>query len=162
MTPRSPEDSNTFDRYFGDLVALAEKNGESKTSDNGGSPFPRDEFDRIRRELTERFGGVTAFTRSPAMGFWTDETGRVRPDELFSFEVMAETLDRNWWHQYREQLEQRFHQEEIVMRASSFERLSLGAISQVGSVTAPRLSDPARGGRSRPESARKNPWRRRH
>ena len=66
------------------------------TSDNGGSPFPRDEFDRIRRELTERFGGVTAFTRSPAMGFWTDESGRVCPDELFSFEVMAETLERSW------------------------------------------------------------------
>jgi hypothetical protein len=93
------------------------------TSDNDGSPFPRDEFDRIRRELTERFGGVTAFTRSPATGLWTDETGQVRPDELFSFEVMAETLDRNWWHEYRKQLGQRFHQEEIVMRASSFERL---------------------------------------
>ena len=53
------------------------------TSDNDGSPFPRDEFDRIRRELTERFGGVTAFTRSPATGLWTDETGQVRPDELF-------------------------------------------------------------------------------
>jgi len=36
---------------------------------------------------------------------------------------MAETLDRNWWRQYREQLEMRFHQEEIVMRASPFERL---------------------------------------
>ena len=92
-------------------------------SDNGGSAFRRGEFDRIRRELTERFGGVTAFTRSPAIGLWTDEAGRVRPDELFSFEVMAETLDRNWWRQYREQLEQRFRQEEIVMRASLFERL---------------------------------------
>jgi hypothetical protein len=30
------------------------------TSDNDGSPFPKDEFERIRRELTERFGGVTA------------------------------------------------------------------------------------------------------
>ena len=77
----------------------------------------------MRRELTERFGGVTAFMQSPAMGLWEDETGQVRRDELASFEVMTETLDRDWWHAYREQLAQRFRQQEIVMRASPFERL---------------------------------------
>jgi hypothetical protein len=38
-------------------------------------------------------------------------------------EVMAEDLDRNWWRDYREQLIERFRQQEIVMRATSFERL---------------------------------------
>jgi hypothetical protein len=93
------------------------------TFDNDGNHFPKEEFDRVRRELTERFGGVTAFTRSPATGLWADDGGRVRRDELASFEVMAESLDRNWWHTYREQLERRFRQAEIVMRASPFERL---------------------------------------
>jgi hypothetical protein len=93
------------------------------TFDNSGAHFPKEEFDRIRRELTDRFGGVTAFTRSPATGLWADDTGHVRRDELVSFEVMAETLDRNWWQEYREELRLRFRQEEIVMRASSFERI---------------------------------------
>jgi hypothetical protein len=91
--------------------------------DNGGAHFPKHEFDRVRRELTERFGGVTAFMRSPAMGLWADETGQVRRDELVNFEIMTETLDRDWWRNYREQLAKRFRQEEIVMRASSFELL---------------------------------------
>jgi hypothetical protein len=91
--------------------------------DNDGAHFPKDDFDRVRRELTERFGGVTAFMQSPAMGLWADETGSVRRDDLVSFEVMTETLDRDWWRDYRTQLARRFRQQEIVMRASSFERL---------------------------------------
>jgi hypothetical protein len=92
-------------------------------SDNDGKRIAKAEFDRIRRELTERFGGVTAFTRSPAVGLWADETGSVRRDEIVSFEVMTETLDRAWWRGYREKLAQRFRQEEIVVRAIEFERL---------------------------------------
>ncbi len=91
--------------------------------DNGGTRFTKEEFDRVRRDLTERFGGVTAFMRSPAMGLWADETGLVRRDDLVSFEIMTEALDRDWWRSYREQLGARFRQQEIVMRASSFERL---------------------------------------
>jgi hypothetical protein len=93
------------------------------TYDNSGKPFPKSEFDRIRHELTARFGGVTAFLRSPAVGLWADDSGKVRRDDLAIFEVMADALDRDWWRQFRTQLEQRFRQEEIVMRASSFERL---------------------------------------
>lgn len=91
--------------------------------DNDGAHFSKVEFDRVRRELTERFGGVTAFMRSPAMGLWADEAGQVRRDDLVSFEIMTDTLDRDWWRTYREQLGKRFRQQEIVMRANSFERL---------------------------------------
>jgi len=93
------------------------------TFDNSGSQFSKEEFDLVRRELTARFGGVTAFMRASATGLWADDTGHVRRDELVSFEVMAETLDRNWWQKYREELSRRFRQQEIVMRASTFERL---------------------------------------
>jgi hypothetical protein len=91
--------------------------------DNDGASFAQAEFARVRRELTERFGGVTAFTRSPAAGRWADDTGQIQRDELVRFEVMTETLDRDWWREYRAQLEQRFRQQEILIRASSFERL---------------------------------------
>ena len=91
--------------------------------DNDGAQIPKDEFERVRRELTQRFGGITAFTRSPASGLWADDKGVVRHDDLVGFEVMTESLDRDWWRDYRDQLAKRFRQEEIVMRASPFERL---------------------------------------
>jgi hypothetical protein len=36
---------------------------------------------------------------------------------------MTGTLDRDWWRDYREQLAQRFRQQEILMRASTSELL---------------------------------------
>jgi hypothetical protein len=64
--------------------------------DNEGSPFPASEFADIRKALTEKFGGLTAFSRAPADG--TDkEGGRERHDELVVFEVMSEAPERGWW-----------------------------------------------------------------
>ena len=91
--------------------------------DNHGARIPKEEFSRVRREITERFGGVTAFMRSPAVGLWEDEAGVVRQDELIAFEVMTEDLERGWWHDYREQLGRRFRQQEIMMRAIAIERM---------------------------------------
>jgi hypothetical protein len=85
--------------------------------DNEGTPFPREEFDRVRRELTERFGGATFYARSPAVGLWKDEQGDVARDEIVVAEAMATHLEREWWRLYRETLERRFRQDEIVVRA---------------------------------------------
>ena len=78
----------------------------------------------ISRELTERFGGVTAYARAPAKGEWKPGPGEapVR-DDIVVYEVMVEDLDRAWWARYRVQLEQRFAQDEIVIRAHLIERL---------------------------------------
>lgn len=91
--------------------------------DNQGRPFPRAELDRVRGELTGRFGGVTAFLQSPAAGLWKDGEGEVARDEVVIFEVMADELDRGWWAAYRRELEGRFRQEELVVRALGMERL---------------------------------------
>lgn len=88
-----------------------------------GERFPNETFDRVRAELTDRFGGVTAFLLSPAFGQWRDEKGELQHDDIAIFEVMAENLDREWWRVYREQLERRFQQTEIVVRAAPTERL---------------------------------------
>jgi hypothetical protein len=93
------------------------------TADNSGERFPKDAFDAIRRELTERFGGVTAFTRVPAVGLWQSDEGEVHRDEIAIVEVMAETIDRAWWRDYRRRLEREFRQEEVVVRAYQLERL---------------------------------------
>ena len=91
--------------------------------DNERRPFARAEFDRVRAELAKEFGGVTAHSRAPAEGLWKDDEGATSRDDVFVFEVMAETLDRAWWADYREQLRRRFRQEQLVVRATAFERL---------------------------------------
>ena len=91
--------------------------------DNAGTAFAKADFDAVRAELTERFGGVTAFIRAPAAGAWEDDRGRVQCDELLLFEVMADTVDRAWWTAYREELQRRFRQEEVLARATPAERL---------------------------------------
>ncbi len=91
--------------------------------DNEGQVFPRQSLDAVRAELTERFGGVTAYVRSPAVGAWEDEHGAVQRDDMLLFEVMAEELDRGWWTRYRETLEGRFRQDEVLIRTMHVQRL---------------------------------------
>ncbi len=89
---------------------------------NDGSDQPKTLFGEVRRELVERFGGLTAFTRAPAEGLWESEDG-VDRDAIVIFEVMADDLDAGWWRGYRAELETRFEQDEVVVRASGVERL---------------------------------------
>lgn len=93
------------------------------TFDNEGQRFSKAAFEAVRRELTDKFGGVTAFTRAPATGLWSDDAGHLHRDELAIFEVMSDALDRAWWTGYRQDLERRFRQEEIVVRATQSERI---------------------------------------
>ena len=91
--------------------------------DNAGAPFAQDLFGAVRTELAHRFGGVTAFMRSPAVGIWKDDEGVARRDDIVVFEVMTEDLDTSWWAAYRAQLERTFKQEEVLIRASGAQRL---------------------------------------
>ncbi|HEX8569121.1 MAG TPA: hypothetical protein VF699_04255 [Caulobacteraceae bacterium] len=90
--------------------------------DPDGRAFPPDHYARVRTELTECFGGLTAFTRVPAEGLWRDE-GRTERDDIVVLEVMVDELDRDWWAAYRRDLEARFRQDAIVVRAQLFEPL---------------------------------------
>jgi hypothetical protein len=86
--------------------------------DNEGHAFGADKYGAIRQDLTERFGGMTAFTRSPAEGTTADDRGTVH-DDIVVFEVMTDTLDHEWWRAYRRSLEREFRQDKIVVRASA-------------------------------------------
>ena len=91
--------------------------------DNSGQRVPRERFVQLRDELTEKYGGVTAFLRSPAQGAWKESSGAVDLDEIVMCEVMVEALDRDWWAAYRKTLEERFGQRELIARAVPLERL---------------------------------------
>ena len=93
------------------------------TFDSSGQRFARSEFDLVRQELHDHFGDVTAFVRTPAVGVWTDEADHVRRNEVARFEVTADKLDRVWWRDYRALLERRVHQQAVVIRATTFDRL---------------------------------------
>ncbi|MBT9568629.1 MAG: hypothetical protein IV085_10065 [Thiobacillus sp.] len=86
--------------------------------DNEGRPFPRTRFDGVRAHLIDRFGGLTAFVQSPALGLWKDaENGTTARDDMILVEVMVETFEREWWSAYRTDLERIFRQDELVIRA---------------------------------------------
>jgi hypothetical protein len=91
--------------------------------DNDGRPIDRVTFGEVRRELVERFGGVTAHIQAPAQGAWEDQAGHVQRDDVVIFEVMIDAIDRGWWTTWRQRLEQMFRQQEIVVRATAIQRL---------------------------------------
>jgi len=85
--------------------------------------FPDESYVNVRETLTERFGGVTAYQRSPALGHWKQTDLVIIRDDIVVFEVMLEDLDRAWWSGYREQLRQTFEQDKLIVRALPFEIL---------------------------------------
>ena len=87
--------------------------------DNHGQAFAGALFSDVRRELAERFGGVTTYLRAPAQGLWEDADGDLCRDEVVLFEVMADDLDADWWRDYRTGLQRRFAQEEVLVRATA-------------------------------------------
>lgn len=91
--------------------------------DRNAAPLARDLFDQVTRELSDRFGGMTAYARAPARGLWEDRSGRTERDDIIVHEVMTEALDEHWWAEYRVSLEARFGQDEIVIRALPMHRL---------------------------------------
>ncbi len=93
--------------------------------DSAGIAFPQPMFRAVREELVQRFGGLTAYTRAPAKGLWKeDDEAPVAKDDIVVYEVMADApLDRAWWSGYRKELEGRFRQDTLVIRAQQIELL---------------------------------------
>jgi hypothetical protein len=92
--------------------------------DNSGQLFPREQFATVAAEILERFGGMTAYARSPVIGLWKEAGERpTQRDELVVYEVMIEELDIEWWRHYRLSLEMRFRQDRIVVRSQEIRLL---------------------------------------
>lgn len=91
--------------------------------DGAGRPFPASHYAELRATLTERFGGLTAYTRAPAEGLWAPEGEPPARDDVVVYEVMVDALDAAWWRALRASLEARFEQDELVVRAHPIRRL---------------------------------------
>ncbi len=91
--------------------------------DNEQQKFPAHYFEKVRDDLTERFGGVTAFSRSPAIGLWKETDEDIRRDDVVIFEVIAEQLEEEWWTEYRRGLQNQFRQDELLIWATNITKL---------------------------------------
>ncbi|GIZ50599.1 hypothetical protein [Noviherbaspirillum aridicola] len=91
--------------------------------DNDGVRLSASLHAGTRDELVARFGGLTAYSRAPADGVWQEDERHTVRDELVIYEVMSDGLDTGWWRHYREVLEQRFRQQQIVIRAQEIRML---------------------------------------
>jgi len=74
-------------------------------------------------ELSNVFGDVTAHWRSPADGAWKANGQGISYGEVVIYEVMVEQHKRGLWQEYRRQLEGRFRQEKLLIRAIAVEEL---------------------------------------
>lgn len=90
--------------------------------DNENRRFQRSLYDRVHRELTDEFGGLTAYTRSPARGVWRS-SGTEKREDVVIIEVMSARPRRGWWKRYRRKLERRFRQNELIVRMQNFVKL---------------------------------------
>lgn len=91
-------------------------------SANDGTLFSGAVFESIEHDLTEKFGGVTAHKRAPAQGRW-QHGNKTHTDEIIIFEVVADTLDKDWWRNFRKTLERQLDQEKILIVARDVELL---------------------------------------
>lgn len=90
--------------------------------DNHGQALPAALHAEVKAALTEKFGGLTAYVRSPAEGRWKDAGTETR-DDIVIYEVMVSEVDEGWWQRCRSALEASFRQEEVIIRALPMRRL---------------------------------------
>jgi hypothetical protein len=91
--------------------------------DNDGQPFGHEQYLGLRDALSERFGGITTYMRSPARGLWKETRDTTVHDDIVIYEVMTDELDREWWGSYREELTRSFRQALLIVRVSEVQLL---------------------------------------
>jgi hypothetical protein len=88
-----------------------------------GAPDTMAALAETRRELADKFDGLTAYLRSPAKGLWTSPDGHTEQDDVVMVEVVTDNFDRSWWRAYAAVLTDRFRQDEIHIRALRIDTL---------------------------------------
>ena len=86
-----------------------------------GKPFSGEMFEKVKTELTDRFGGLTMYTRAPAKGLWKEEGEKTLSDDILIYEVLATAYDEEFWKAYKTKLEKTFKQDEVLIRCSTIQ-----------------------------------------
>jgi inorganic pyrophosphatase len=84
-----------------------------------GKPFSSAMFQKVKAELTEKFGGLTIYAQAPAEGLWKEDEQHTVSDEIIIYEILAPSIDLKYWKAYKTKLQKQFKQEELLIRCSS-------------------------------------------
>ena len=82
-----------------------------------GHSYDRKLYDDLARDLTNRFGEVTAYAQGPGQGLWDEGPGRAFREPVVTYEVMVDVVEREWWAALRERLAIQFDRGDLVVRA---------------------------------------------
>jgi hypothetical protein len=88
-----------------------------------GKSFPQELYTELRSELTDKFGGITIYTRSPATGLWKNEKDNIERDMIVIYEVIADGFDRKYWQGLKVHLEDQFRQDQLIIRSMDIDLL---------------------------------------
>ena len=88
---------------------------------NKKEQFTANLFANVKQELTDKFGGITTYSRSPATGLWKENEDKTVKDDIIIYEVITENIDRDWWLAFKENLRQAFQQDELLVRTWAIE-----------------------------------------
>jgi len=83
-------------------------------SNNEGSSFPDSNYSELEKELTERFGGVTIYSRGAVEGKWKNETTSTS-EPMVVYEVLLAEFEETYWTTLKRRLEKKFSQKEIMV-----------------------------------------------
>jgi hypothetical protein len=86
--------------------------------DNDGHCFPPHIWENLKNTLVDKFGGVTAYTRSPAEGIWSPSPTERSRDQIFTVEVIVRDFDTEWWQILRRDMQNILRQDQLLFRVS--------------------------------------------
>lgn len=69
----------------------------------------------LRDQLVQTFGGATIFERAPATGLWKPEGQQTEQDAIVVVETMADSLDPQFWRDFRRDWERRLGQSKLLI-----------------------------------------------
>lgn len=85
---------------------------------NAGIAFNEDIYLGIRKELIQKFNGLTQYDQVPAIGYWKENADKpVSKDLMIHYEVICNTLTKKYWAEFRQRLEKIFEQTQILIVA---------------------------------------------
>jgi len=88
---------------------------------NDGRPIEEEKFNLTRKELVDRFGGLTSTPPGyPLEGLWHSPQGVVK-DDIMIWTVLTQVDEDLFFQEYKEKLRQRFVQEVIYIVKSPAE-----------------------------------------
>jgi inorganic pyrophosphatase len=79
-----------------------------------GKPFPKKHYTNLHQKLTEKFGGLTMYSRVPVTGFWKENSKTTLKEDIIVYEVLAAEIDDKFWTKLKAWVLKAFNQEEII------------------------------------------------